>query len=411
VSARQAGGGAGSGGARSGVTIVLLVAVAVAMMLLLRAEPSAEPFDPRSGASSGTRGLVILLQRQGADVDIVESVPRPGADRRVLVLQDRLNDGQRQELVRFVEAGGVVVMADPTSELAGAVPRTSPVGDGSLPRVRDIEQEIVVPVGECDVPALVGLRGVFVREGVLFHGDDTERRCFAEVDARGDHEAFVVVRTRGAGIIVQLGDNELFTNRLLRYADNGPLAAALLAPTTDSRVSILMGSGAVAESATISTDGDDTLSDLVRPGVWMAFVQLALAFIAFAVARAVRPGRPVREPDQVPIAGSELVVATGALMHRAQHAARAGGLLRFSAHRELCRQFHLPVTTSVAALDAAVAARTGLPAGRVSAALEREVADAAELLQLSNDLHTIRSHTGLEPTGHADQPEHQGAHQ
>ena len=44
---------------------------------------------------------------------------------------------------------------------------------------------------------------------------------------------------------------------------------------------------------------------------------------------AIRPGRPVREPEQVPIAGSELVVATGTLMQRAHHAdERAGWLLR-----------------------------------------------------------------------------------
>ena len=421
MSPRQAGGG-GGGGAKSGVTAILLVAVAVAMMLLLRAEPSADPFDPRSEADSGTRGLVVLLQHQGADVDIVESVPQPGTDRRVLVLQDRLNDDERRQLLQFVQAGGVVVMADPASELLGTLPRTTDVGDGELPPVRDIDAEINVPLGECDVPALADLRGVFVRQGVLFHGDPgtgagtggaaAVRRCFDDVTAGGSHRAFVVASAQGDGVVVQLGDNELFTNRLLRYADNGPLATALLAPTTDSRVSILMSDGKVAEAATISSEGDDTLADLVRPGVWMALAQLALAFVVFAVARAVRPGRPVREPEQVPIAGSELVVATGALMHRAEHASRAGGLLRYNAHRELCRQFHLPVNTPVPALDATIAARTGIAPGSVSSVLQREVADADQLLHLSNDLHTIRRQTATEPTGQADQPgHHEGAHQ
>jgi len=401
MSARQVGGG-GGGGSRSGLTVVLLIAVAVAMMLLMRAEPTADPFDPRSDSGSGTRGLVVLLQQQGADVDIVESVPDPGTDRRVLVLQDRLSDDQHQELLSFVEAGGIVVMADPASELLGVLPFATDVGDGRLPSVRDLDEEINVPVGECDVPALADLRGLFVRSGKLFASAATDRHCFADddADAGDDLIAFVVARPLGGGIVVQLGDNELFTNRLLRYADNGPLATALLAPTSESRVSILIGTGAVAEEATIASEGDDTLSDLVRPGVWMALAQLALAFVVFAVARAVRPGRPVREPDQVPIAGSELVVATGSLMQRAQHVERAGGLLRYSAHRDLCRQFHLPITTSVAALDATVAQRTGLPAGRVTAVLERDVRDAAQLLQLSNDLHTVRSHTGLDTTGH-----------
>ena len=38
-----------------------------------------------------------------------------------------------------------------------------------------------------------------------------------------------------------------------------------------------------------------------------------VAFAVLAIARAIRLGRPVREPEQVPIAGSELVAATGRL--------------------------------------------------------------------------------------------------
>ncbi|MDO8389388.1 MAG: DUF4350 domain-containing protein [Actinomycetota bacterium] len=405
MSARQAGGGEG-GGARSGLTVLLLVVVAVGMMMLLRAEPATDPFDPRSGAASGTRGLVILLEHQGADVDVVESVPAPGSDRRVLVLQDRLNDEQRMELRAFADAGGVVVMADPASELLDELVPIQDVGDGALPLARDLDTEINLPLGACDVPALGDMRGLFVRHGVLFAADSGDRWCFAATGmGTGDPSAFVLARPQGDGIVVQLGDNELFTNRLLRYADNGPLATALLAPTDESRVSILIGSGAAASSGTISSEGDDTLADLVRPGVWMAIAQLAIAFVVFATARAIRPGRPVREPQQVPIAGNELVVATGTLMYRAQHAERAGSLLRFSAHRALCEQFHLPVTTTVAALDAAVAARTTVPAGRVVAVLARDVRDAADLLALSNDLHTISSQTGLE------QPGNQGANQ
>jgi hypothetical protein len=196
----------------------------------------------------------------------------------------------------------------------------------------------------------------------------------------------------GSGLIVQLGDNELFTNHLLRYADNGPLATALLAPTADARVSILLGEEAVKSTADIGT-GEKTLSGLLRPSVWMALAQLAIAFVIFATARAVRPGRPVREPEQVPVAGSELVVATGTLMRRARHAERAGWLLRGNLYRALCQQFHLPTTASIAALDEVVAANTSLPVGHVAAVLERDVYDDKGLLELSNSLQTIRETT------------------
>ncbi len=201
-----------------------------------------------------------------------------------------------------------------------------------------------------------------------------------------------MTREHGAGLIVQLGDNELFTNRLLRYADNGPLATALLAPNDEARVSILLGQEAAKSTADIGA-GEKTLSDLLRPSVWMALTQLAVAFIVFAIAKAVRPGRPVREPEQVPIAGSELVVATGTLMQRAHHAERAGWMLRGNLYRALCRRFHLPSDTSIAKLDEIVAAHTSLPVGHVAEALQYEVADDKALLELSNDLQMIRETT------------------
>ncbi len=393
MSARQARLPSGNG-ARVGLSALLVVAVAIIMLLLVRARPEAEPFDPRSSDPLGTRGLVLLLEQQGATVDIARSAPEPGATSRVLVLQDRLNDSQRQALLQFVEAGGLVVMADPESSMLDglAVARTI---EGEVPNFagNDPLEQLNVPLDFCDVPALALLRGLFVTTGSRFEVPDDARSCFA-----ADGDAFAVATVYGSGLIVQLGDNELFTNHLLRYADNGPLATALLAPTADARISILLGEEAAKSTADIGT-GEKTLSDLLRPSVWMALAQLALAFIIFATARAVRPGRPVREPEQVPIAGSELVVATGTLMRRARHAERAGWMLRGNLYRALGRRYHLPANASIEALDEVVAANTSLPAGHVAAVLQRDVHDDKGLLELSNSLQAIRTATleRLEP--------------
>lgn len=371
-----------TGGAKSALAVVLVVLIAVAMMMLLRAQPSSDPFDPRSGAPDGARGLVVLLERFGADVDVSRSVPDGSDVRRVLVLQDRMGEEQRADLLAWVRNGGVLVMADPDSPLAG--PSAGVISGEGTGMTGDVADETNVPLDDCTIGALRHLRGLYVADGVRLRNDGAVASCFAD-GAR----AFVVLREEGAGSVVQLGDNSLFTNRFLRFADNAGLATALLAPQEGARVTVLVGSEAPATSADIGS-GEQTLLDLVRPGVWMALAQLMMAFLVFATARAVRAGRPVREPEQVPIAGSELVVATGRLMHRARHEQRAGALLRAELHRELCAAMRVPATTTVEVLDAAVAARADLAPGRVAAVLQTDVADQQQLLDLSRRIQEIR---------------------
>jgi hypothetical protein len=383
MSPRSAQGEQGRGG-RMALSALLLVLVALAMLLIVRARPTSEAFDPRSGNADGARGLVLLLQHFGATVDIVREVPAAGAGERIVVLQDRLDGAQRAALATFVKSGGVVVLADRASSLAGGKP-ASPIATSAPPAVvTDASAEADVRPGNCDIAALSALRGLYVPEGVRFTVAPGESQCFENGGA-----AFVVARPMGAGTLVVLGDNRLWTNAYLRYADNGGLATALLAPTPTSHVAVLLGSQAAPTAADIGT-GDRTLSDLIRPGVWMALAQLGIAFVIFAFARGVRPGRPVREPAQVPVAGSELVVATGSLMQRAQHASRAGWLLRAHLYRELCTRMRVPNTTSIADLDAVVSERTGLAPGALAAVLQRDVTDDQQLLQLGAQLQSVR---------------------
>ncbi len=380
MSARSATVATGNG-SRVVLTTLLVVIVAVVMMLIVRASPDAEPFDPRSGADDGARGLVLLLERFGADVDIVRDVPAVNDGRRLLVLQDRLSDAQRDELGQFVRTGGVVVMADPESPLVGEVSEETIEGSVGAVNAGALAESNVFP-GECAVAAVRHLRGLFVPGGVLLRTNG-DASCFGEGDT-----AFLAVRTDGSGALVALGDNSLFVNRYLRFADNAGLATALLAPVEGSKVSIVLGSEAPKSSADIGT-GDRTLFDLIRPGVWMGLAQLGIAFVVVAWARGVRTGRPVREPEQVPIAGSELVAATGMLMQRARHGRRAAALLQTRFHRDLCAHFRVPVNTSVESIDAVVAHRAGLAPGTVRDVLARDVHDHAGLLALSNRIHEI----------------------
>ena len=310
------------GGAKVAAALLLVLVLAVVVLLLVRSRPSPDPFDPRSGASDGTRGLVVTLERVGIDVSVSRTVPTfggvaddgtgddttgpeetgsdgtgadatgdVGAPDRVLVLDDRLDDDQRSALIDFTEAGGDVVVADPDSTLhggsgldGGAVRTTAP----DLPDRRlAVEREISLPTGRCTIGALSSLRGLYVTDGLLFPVGPTEPQCFAT-----DDRSFVVVRRLGDGSITGLGDNELFTNARLRRADNAALAAALLDPagtpsSGDARVLILLGNGASPTIDDIGS-GDDTLVDLVPGWVWASLAMAVLAFVVFAVSRAAR---------------------------------------------------------------------------------------------------------------------------
>lgn len=388
--ATSSGGGQGGGGqGRVAVTAILVLVIAGALLLIVRARPKPDAFDPRSSQDNGARALVLLLRSQGAQVDTVRDVPSSGNGMRLLVLDDRLNTAQRDAVSRYATSGGFVLVADPLSPLHGGEqgPTAEKIG-GELASVggpTDVEAEINLPRDDCTIASLSRLRGLYVRAGVRFAVRSSERHCFAD-----STHSFVVVKAQGTGVIVGLGDNYIFTNGLIRYADNSGLATALLAPSKGGRVAILLGQEASQSVADIGT-GDQTLSDLVRPGVWMALVQLAIAFVVVAMARAIRAGRPVNEPRPVPLAGSELVLATSNLMQRARHAPRAGWLLRGDLYRTLCRQLRLPQTASLAEVDAAAARRYGFPQGQVERLLGEEVVDGAQLVDLSNRLHEVRN--------------------
>lgn len=379
---------AGAGGGRVALTVLAVAVVAIGMLLVVRSRPAPDPLDPRSGRPDGTRGLVLLLEEQGATVTIGRDVPSAGEEVRVLVLVDRLDDAQRAELLAFVEAGGVAVVADPASALHGGaggelVSGATPTGAGSA------ESEANVANTVCTIGAAEHLRGLFVDEGRMFAVRRDEPQCFGD----GAGRAFVVRRDIGAGSIAGLGDNRIFSNARLRYADNSGLGVALLAPRPGA-VHVLLGESAARTPDDIGT-GDETLRDLVRPGVWMALAQFALAFVGLSAARGIRVGRPVEEDLAAPVAGSEFVRARAAAMQRAGHAASAGATLRDDFARELADLAGLPRGASVKQVVGVVEERTGVERSSLEAVIGRPTPDPSDLLELANDLAALRVELGL----------------
>ena len=376
---------------KGALAALVVVGTALALLLIVRARPAPDPFDPRSSAPDGATALVELLERSGADVTIGRIVPAPGSDTRLLVLADQLDDEQRSAVIDFIEASGVAIVADPSSTLHGgpAVEGGSiEISGPPLPTDRlDVDRETNLRSGECNVAALVSLRGLYVPQGLLFPVGPTEPKCFAR-----SGNSFVIVNSIGDGFVVGLGDNEVFVNQYLRRADNAGLAVALLTPAPGSSVSIVLGTGATAPVSEVREigEGEDTLIDLVPDWAWMALVLVASSFVVFAVSRSVRVGGVLDEPLVTPIAGSELVAATGNLMQRAKHTPKAGWLLQTQLHRDLCREFRIDIAAPLVELDSAVAARSSIPAGDTDLTLRQTVSTDVQLLALSGQIDRIR---------------------
>jgi hypothetical protein len=370
------------------LTLVVVVAVSLALMFLVRAKPSPGPFDPRSSSPNGLRGLALLLEQYGASVRVADDVPEGQSGARVLVVGDNLDGGQRADLNAFVAAGGVAVIADPDSPY-----QRSATGDPDAAEVpfETDEHDVVrgapslfrstVGVGSCSIGALEALRGLAIEHPTAFEVPPAATSCFGSDDL-----AVVRALPNGDGTVVTIGDELLFTNRWLEYGDNAPLATALLAPTRGTSVTVVQGNGP-RQSAVPEVGGDARLVDLVRPSVWMALAQLAVAFVVLAIAVGVRPGRVVAEPVPSPLAGSSLVSATGNLMQRGGHAGRAAQLLRYDVHRRLCDRFGVPAVAPLTVLDHELVRRRLTAPGEVVHALSgAEPQTAADLVALADRL-------------------------
>jgi hypothetical protein len=328
------------------------------------------PLDPSSTGPLGTKGLTELMDAFGTDVR--RGVPRSTSE-TALVLVDRLTEAERADLVSWVERGGRLVVADPSSPLS--------------PSLADLQTTDLLLRRSCDV---VGIDGSLELAGSSFGRYATstmEASCFG--DGRLAH---VVVETMGTGEIISLGGAVTLTNENLDQADNAVLAVELLAgPATE--LAIVYDAGAVG--------GERTLADLIPRSVrWFGW-QLALAFAIYVLWRGRRFGRVVIEPQAVEIPGSLLVRATGELARRSGGATAAGERMRLDLDRRLRREYRLPTDISTAQMVSIVAARSDAdPAALGRALLGPLPTEGRSLVQFLADVDSTRpaAHVPLQET-------------
>jgi hypothetical protein len=357
--------------AGAGVLALLLVLA----LLAGRSNRSSGPaLSPRSTAPDGTRALVLLLERFGGNVRLGDAVPSAG-DQVALLLRDRLDHAHVDQVIEWVRAGGTLVVTDPSSEL-------SAVADAYVPGLQ-------VGRGLCTAPGLDDAQLLDLGDrsqdpdpegGSTYRIDSTvTTSCFGD-----NRSAYVTVRAMAKGRIVSLGGANPLTNRLIDEADNSVLAISLLLPRGATTVSVL--------DPNPPGQGDRALVDLIPSRVTQAILQLLVAFVLYALWRGRRLGRPVTDPQPVPIAGSRLVDAVGKLHQRTGSTDRAATTLRGDLVRQLTLHYGLPAGAPSEAVAEVVAQRTGLDRDRVARTLSARtvIADEEALVMIARELDSIR---------------------
>ena len=356
----------------------VLIAVAVLVIALLSAggDDTGEPLDPRSTGPLGARGLVLLLEEMGATVEIGPAPPAAGDGRKIAVLlADELGKNQRERLEAWVESGGTLIVADPLSRLAPPLDR----GGGSM---FDAEEPDDTLRPNCDLPALRSVSAIEVPQAAMYRvrAASDVVGCFP---AEGDRDgAYLVATGRGSGTVVALGGGAPFINDRLGDADNSVLAVSLMAPTAGTAVTFL--------EADAPGSGDDSLIELIPDNVRRGFWQLVIAFAAVVIWLGRRLARPVEEAQPVQIPGSELVVATGNLLHQAGRRDAAADMLRHQLRRDLADRYGIPLDATPEQVASLLASR-GVDAARVTAALApRGVVDDRSFVELAALIESTR---------------------
>jgi hypothetical protein len=354
----------------AGLWVAIAAALVAVALLTGRPPRDGDPLDPSATGPAGTKALVLVLKELGADVTVATEPPSATSGAVTLLLVDTLDDADASALDRWVRSGGTLVVTDPRSRFAPPVRQVGLRFGGELSS--DLER------GACGIPALARVDHVDPEGGVGFDARAGTASCFGD-----ERTAFVVARDHGAGTVVAIGGAGVFTNAGLDDRDNSVLAASLLAPRDGTDVS--------SRRPPAAGPARRSLYDLVSPRVKQALLQLAVAFVLYALWRARRLGRPVAEPLPVPIPGSELTRAVGQLLQQQRRPEQAAEVLRADLRRTLAQRLGLPPDAPDEVVADAAAARSGIDRDAVWAALAGAPSGSeGELVALARLVDNVR---------------------
>ncbi|ROO89973.1 uncharacterized protein DUF4350 [Actinocorallia herbida] len=354
-----------------------LAAVAVLAVLLAALRPTATSgyLDPEDVTDAGTRALAEIVREHGTEVTVVrspaEAAGSAAADGLLVVARDeRLTEddldliaGSRAPLLLIEPVTGVLDALAP-----GVTEATSVAGGEVTPG--------------CTLADAAG--AVDFEAATVYSAPSGAVTCYR------DEEFARLVRVQGPRTVTVIGSGAPFTNGSLTEAGNAALGMNLL--DVPGGVVWLVPPLPVEDDDVV---GQESLTDLIPPGVRLFFWQLAIAVVLAALWRARRLGPVVVERLPVAVRSAEAVEGR-ARLYRAAHARdRAALALRGAARERLVPLLGLPRSAAgdlgrAAEVSALVAARSGIEEQTARWALYGpDPADDRELLQLTDLLDEL----------------------
>jgi hypothetical protein len=346
--------------------------------------------DPRAVDPAGSRALAVLLDQDGADIRRETDAARVSAglradDTLLVAFPDRLD----RRTARSLAASGadlVLIASGRPQDWVDGVERRrggaaaeddDPAGAGSG------TEGVRAPACSLPAAAAAGLAEVAdVSYAAARPPGGDALLCYAD-----DGLAGLAVIVDGAGRRTSLlGDPRPLTNDRLDEEGNAALALGLLG--TEGRLVWLLSPVTAG-----SPQAAASLLELVPPGLWWVFGQLAVVVALAAIWRARRLGPVVPEPLPVVVRAAEATEGRARLYRRFRAAERAGQALREATRTRLGLRLGLPRAVPREVLVEAAAQRAGRGPAEVDALLHGGAAPErltdAGLVRLADALDTL----------------------
>lgn len=319
--------------------MAIVKAVPVALLLLVLPLvigcSGASSLKPRVAGDDPAGGELLrdVLRAQHVTVKGLDSslatMPIPSAGSRepavvVDVEQTSLDDDTRAHLARWVEAGGILVLAGSPvqwpKELGASYAWAS--GPRKITARRLLARAVAPDPGEEDdgddedesesaIYARVEEHAVLATDrGLTFKGASEQIAWF------DDHTTYAAVVAEGKGRVLCIASDELLTNAGIAHPGNAAALVAILAATSRSEMRIADPEDGVSPPST-------PIAALLRAGLGMGLLHAVPFVLVLFLAAGIRLSRPKPAPPPRRRAFAEHVAAVGALYARTHNGAHA----------------------------------------------------------------------------------------